>query len=239
MQWTSPESELTQTTSPSQTDGSGAVLSPEAGQQAQEQESVASPAPTASRATVESNHRNVAGQDYQYQTQHGSPQLLPAGLKTDAKQPLATYANSAGSQKDGTSQSPSTASPTTEFTSGGDSKVPADVSFRARHNIIERRYRENLNTQIESLRKSMIALSRQEDTAYTAQGLRHLTKAAVIAAATDEIKRTEADNQRLLEENERMLAQIQELERHVLCGACPLMQLMSDMNLANGEQQPS
>lgn len=109
-------------------------------------------------------------------------------------------------------------------------------AFRDRHNVVERRYRENLNSQIETLRKSMTALARQEgthslDSAYSPAGIRNLTKTSVIAAATEQIKRAQTENERINQENNRLESQIADLEKLVMCHACPLLQMMGDVNL--------
>lgn len=69
-----------------------------------------------------------------------------------------------------------------------------------------------------------------------ADELKRLTKAAVIAAATQQIKRARSENDKLLDEHRDLQAQIKELEKLVKCGECPLMQLSVDMHLESPSQ---
>lgn len=111
-------------------------------------------------------------------------------------------------------------------------------SAKVRHNIVERRYRENINAQVDVLRDSIVATMQVKDeqngtssSRLGADELKRLTKAAVIAAATQQIKRARGENERLLDENRVLQSQIKELEKMVKCGECPLMQLSVDMGL--------
>ncbi|GAB7348422.1 hypothetical protein MBLNU459_g6848t1 [Dothideomycetes sp. NU459] len=116
---------------------------------------------------------------------------------------------------------------------------------KIRHNIVERRYRENINAQVDVLRDSIVATmqakndqSGSSSSFLGADELKRLTKAAVIAAATQQIKRARSDNEKLLEEHRALQAQIQQLEAQVKCGDCPLVQLTFDMGLENPVEQP-
>lgn len=116
---------------------------------------------------------------------------------------------------------------------------------KVRHNIVERRYRENINAQVDVLRDSIVATMQARDdqqgtssSFLGADELKRLTKAAVIVAATQQIKRARSSNERLLEEYQALQAQIKNLESQVKCGECPLMQLTFDMGLENPIQQP-
>lgn len=111
-------------------------------------------------------------------------------------------------------------------------------SAKVRHNIVERRYRENINAQVDVLRDSIVATMQVKDeqngtssSRLGADELKRLTKAAVIAAATQQIKRARSENDKLLDEHRLLQAQIRELEKQVKCGECPLMQLSVDMGL--------
>lgn len=131
---------------------------------------------------------------------------------------------------------------------GEKSELPqprATDSAKIRHNIVERRYRDNINAQVDVLRDSIVATMQVKDeqrgtsSSYLgADELKRLTKAAVIAAATQQIKRARSNNEKLLEEHRALQAQIQNLESQVKCGDCPLMQLTFDMGLENPTQQP-
>ena len=111
-------------------------------------------------------------------------------------------------------------------------------SAKVRHNIVERRYRENINAQVDVLRDSIVATMQVKDeqngtssSRLGADELKRLTKAAVIAAATQQIKRARSENDKLLDEHRILQAQIKDLEKRVKCGECPVMQLSVDMGL--------
>lgn len=117
-------------------------------------------------------------------------------------------------------------------------------SAKVRHNIVERRYRENINSQVDVLRDSIVATMQVKDeqngtssSRLGADELKRLTKAAVIAAATQQIKRARSENDKLLDEHRTLQAQIKELEKQVKCGECPLMTLSIDMGLESSPQQ--
>lgn len=105
-------------------------------------------------------------------------------------------------------------------------------SAKVRHNIVERRYRENINAQVDVLRDSIVATMQVKDeqngtssSRLGADELKRLTKAAVIAAATQQIKRARTENEQLLDEHRALQSQIKELEKLVKCGDCPIMGL--------------
>ncbi|KAL1306939.1 hypothetical protein AAFC00_005579 [Neodothiora populina] len=109
-------------------------------------------------------------------------------------------------------------------------------SAKVRHNIVERRYRENINAQVDVLRDSIVATMEAKSSRLGADELKRLTKAAVIAAATQQIKRARTENDKLLDEHRLLQSQIKELESLVKCGECPLMQLSVDMGLESSAQ---
>jgi len=74
------------------------------------------------------------------------------------------------------------------------------VSQRVPHNQVERKYRQMLNAEMERLRNNVPTLP-QHDGASLA-GPPKPSKATVLAAAVDYIKRLEAETERLTEENE-------------------------------------
>ncbi|KAI4741004.1 hypothetical protein E4T50_08547 [Aureobasidium sp. EXF-12298] len=124
-------------------------------------------------------------------------------------------------------------------------RVRTTDSAKVRHNIVERRYRENINAQVDVLRDSIVATvhSKEEQQGGSASRLgadelKRLTKAAVIAAATKQIRRARTENERLLDEHRALQAQIRELESLVKCGDCPLMKLTVDLSLESPTQPP-
>jgi len=127
----------------------------------------------------------------------------------------------------------------------GTPRVRTTDSAKVRHNIVERRYRENINAQVDLLRESIVATvhAKEEQQGVSASRLgadelKRLTKAAVIAAATKQIRRARTENERLLEEHRSLQAQVQELESLVKCGDCPLMKLTVDLSLESPTQPP-
>ncbi|KAH6647640.1 hypothetical protein BKA67DRAFT_523345 [Truncatella angustata] len=99
------------------------------------------------------------------------------------------------------------------------------------HNMIEKRYRTNLNDKIAALRDSVPSLrimtksSRGEDTTLDREELHGLTpahklnKATVLSKATEYIRHLEKRNGRLMDENSAMQARIAAFEKLFLSGA--------------------
>ncbi|KAK3945542.1 sterol regulatory element-binding protein 1 [Diplogelasinospora grovesii] len=99
------------------------------------------------------------------------------------------------------------------------------------HNMIEKRYRTNLNDKIAALRDSVPALrimsksARGEDTTEDREELHGLTpahklnKATVLSKATEYIRHLEKRNNRLLEEKSSMQARITAFEKLFMAGA--------------------
>ncbi|KAH0292572.1 hypothetical protein M436DRAFT_49867 [Aureobasidium namibiae CBS 147.97] len=142
-----------------------------------------------------------------------------------------------------TADSPEDASQTSD--AAAVARVRTTDSAKVRHNIVERRYRENINAQVDVLRESIVATihSKEEQQGGSASRLgadelKRLTKAAVIAAATKQIRRARTENERLLDEHRSLQAQIRELESLVKCGDCPLMKLTVDLSLESPTQPP-
>ncbi|TWU77707.1 hypothetical protein ED733_008386 [Metarhizium rileyi] len=99
------------------------------------------------------------------------------------------------------------------------------------HNMIEKRYRTNINDKIAALRDSVPSLrimcksARGEDTTEDREELHGLTpahklnKATVLSKATEYIRHLEKRNNRLLEENAAMQARITAFEKLFMAGA--------------------
>lgn len=99
------------------------------------------------------------------------------------------------------------------------------------HNMIEKRYRTNLNDKIAALRDSVPSLrimsksARGEDTTEDREELHGLTpahklnKATVLSKATEYIRHLEKRNNRLSEENNAMQARIAAFEKLFMAGA--------------------
>ncbi|KAI0129583.1 hypothetical protein BJ170DRAFT_578888 [Xylariales sp. AK1849] len=99
------------------------------------------------------------------------------------------------------------------------------------HNMIEKRYRTNLNDKIAALRDSVPSLrimsksARGEDTTGDREELHGLTpahklnKATVLSKATEYIRHLEKRNNRLLDDNNTMQARIAAFEKLFMAGA--------------------
>ncbi|QGI66014.1 hypothetical protein CEK26_009965 [Fusarium fujikuroi] len=122
------------------------------------------------------------------------------------------------------------------------------------HNMIEKRYRTNLNEKIAALRDSVPSLrimsksARGEDTTEDREELHGLTpahklnKATVLSKATEYIRHLEKRNNRLLDENGAMQARIAAFEKLFMAGAMngaisPLQQPPTPIQYAQDAQQ--
>jgi hypothetical protein len=179
-----------------------------------------------------------------------TPQAL-GERNDDQKQSLNTAPTSSPtaplkSRQSSSAGSPEDASQTqTSEAAAATARVRTTDSAKVRHNIVERRYRENINAQVDVLRESIVATihSKEEQQGGSASRLgadelKRLTKAAVIAAATKQIRRARTQNERLLDEHRSLQAQVRELESLVKCGDCPLMKLTVDLSLESPTQPP-
>ncbi|KAH7117112.1 hypothetical protein B0J11DRAFT_109344 [Dendryphion nanum] len=98
--------------------------------------------------------------------------------------------------------SASTASSVTSSTTPCASK--ARPTHRLPHNQVERKYREGLNSELERLRRAVPTLPQTEDGTAMAMGQPKPSKAMVLAAAIDYIKRIERERDAALQEVERL-----------------------------------
>jgi len=76
------------------------------------------------------------------------------------------------------------------------------MSQRVPHNLVERKYREMLNAELERLRLNVPTIQQHDGTSLA--GPSKPSKAVVLAAAVDYIKTLEAEAERLTEENEEL-----------------------------------
>ncbi|RAL63510.1 hypothetical protein DID88_003930 [Monilinia fructigena] len=110
------------------------------------------------------------------------------------------------------------------------------------HNMIEKRYRNNINDKIGELRDSVPSLrimqksARGEDTADDREGLQGLTpahklnKATILAKATEYIKHLEKRNSRLQDENNQMKTRISAFEKLFVSGSMGFGPIQQPMN---------
>ncbi|PQE08156.1 hypothetical protein CJF31_00008246 [Rutstroemia sp. NJR-2017a BVV2] len=110
------------------------------------------------------------------------------------------------------------------------------------HNMIEKRYRTNLNDKIAALRDSVPSLrimqksARGEDTADDREELQGLTpahklnKATVLSKATEYIRHLEKRNSRLQDENAQMKTRINAFEKLFVSGSMGFAPIQQPMN---------
>jgi hypothetical protein len=112
---------------------------------------------------------------------------------------------------------------------------------RQPHNQVERKYRESLNTQLESLRRVVPSLQ-QNQRACDGADIEDLptpskpSKAVILASATAYIKQIERENKAVQEENQNLKARIKALQALVKCEDCSLMQYVMDLKINPGHQ---
>ncbi|KAH7138573.1 hypothetical protein B0J11DRAFT_19785 [Dendryphion nanum] len=107
---------------------------------------------------------------------------------------------------------------------------------RLPHNQVERKYRESLNTQLESLRRVVPALQQNQRGCDNAD-IEDLpapskpSKAVILASATAYIKQMEKDKKSLAEENAALRQRMKALQALVKCDDCSLMQYVLDLKI--------
>ncbi|EON67212.1 hypothetical protein W97_06465 [Coniosporium apollinis CBS 100218] len=109
---------------------------------------------------------------------------------------------------------------------------------RQPHNQVEKKYRESLNTQLESLRRVVPSL-RQNARSCDGADIEDLptpskpSKAVVLASATSYIKQMERERQQLREENEMLKSRIKALQTLAKCQDCSLMHFVRNLKIDN------
>jgi hypothetical protein len=106
---------------------------------------------------------------------------------------------------------------------------------RLPHNQVERKYRESLNTQLDSLKRVVPSLQNQrgcdgadiEDLPTPSKP----SKAVVLASATAYIKQMEKDKKSLADENQLLRTRVKALQALVKCDDCSLMQYVMDLKI--------
>lgn len=141
-----------------------------------------------------------------------------------------THQSSPESERETAKPTASTATSTTA--TKRDSYWSAAKRRRLPHHVIERRYRDNLNGQIEALRlvvgPNADGQSEDvEDGAFT----KAPSKAEVIASATDYIKDLLQTVERLQAQEKALKEQVQGLERLVRCEDCEVLKYLGTMQV--------
>lgn len=107
---------------------------------------------------------------------------------------------------------------------------------RLPHNQVERKYRESLNTQLESLRRVVPSLQ-QNQRGCDGADIEDLptpskpSKAVILASATAYIKQMEKDKKAIADENQLLRTRIKALQALVKCEDCSLMQYVMDLKI--------
>ncbi|KAF2713549.1 hypothetical protein K504DRAFT_371264 [Pleomassaria siparia CBS 279.74] len=107
---------------------------------------------------------------------------------------------------------------------------------RLPHNQVERKYRESLNTQLDSLLRVVPSLQ-QNHTACDSADIEDLpapakpSKAIILASATAYIKQMEKDKKNLADENQGLKARVKALQALIKCDDCSLMQYVMDLKI--------
>jgi hypothetical protein len=107
---------------------------------------------------------------------------------------------------------------------------------RLPHNQVERKYRESLNTQLDSLKRVVPSLQ-QNQRACDGADIEDLptpskpSKAVILASATAYIKQMEKDKKGLADENQLLRTRVKALQALVKCDDCSLMQYVMDLKI--------
>ncbi|KAG6000712.1 hypothetical protein E4U54_001324 [Claviceps lovelessii] len=188
--------------------------------------SVEPPAPAAMSPALQQKLKNIAMPAH---LQYNSPKSAssPDSAKSDCKGPnLASPECLDSSQKDSRKRKVSSEPEDDDDVDDEDKPIK-----KTAHNMIEKRYRTNINDKIAALRDSVPSLrimsksARGEDTTEDREELHGLTpahklnKATVLSKATEYIRHLEKRNNRLLEENAAMQARINAFEKLFMAGA--------------------
>lgn len=107
---------------------------------------------------------------------------------------------------------------------------PTRPHRRIPHTIIERRYRDNLNTQIETLRLSLPSLKNayvtSPDVEDSALPPRLPSKAMIIATAATYIKELEAEKNQAMDAVTNLQQQVNDLQKLIQCNDCSILQYL-------------
>lgn len=127
-------------------------------------------------------------------------------------------------------------SPTKESPQANEDSKQPKSRRRLPHNQVERKYRESLNTQLDSLRRVVPSLQ-QNARACDSADIEDLptpskpSKAVILASATAYIKQMEKDKRTLADENQLLRTRVKALQALVKCDDCSLMQYVMDLKL--------
>jgi hypothetical protein len=132
------------------------------------------------------------------------------------------------------SEQPST-SPEQTTTQANDDNKPKSRR-RLPHNQVERKYRESLNTQLDSLLRVVPSLQPNQPSCEGADiedlpAPARPSKAIILASATAYIKQMEKDKKRVEDENMLLKKRVMALQALIKCDDCSLMQYVVDLKI--------
>ncbi|KAH9845747.1 Sterol regulatory element-binding protein 1 [Teratosphaeria destructans] len=136
---------------------------------------------------------------------------------------------------------------------GGHSRKPSEVKSRRQigrvpHNLIERRYRDNLNSQIEALRLTVPALRDaydctapdvEESGLATVAPAKLPSKAVIISTAVDYVKQLENEKLKLQAATKSLQEQVAGLQKLVRCDDCAILQYLASLQLDSNGTTPT
>lgn len=170
---------------------------------------------------------HTSPQSMQSPDNHLSP-LYPQTPMSTGSQAVTTSSDSEDSQTGKIAQIERSANPTR----------PTRPHRRIPHTIIERRYRDNLNTQIETLRLSLPSLKNayvtSPDVEDSALPPRLPSKAMIIATAATYIKELEAEKNQAMDAVTNLQQQVNDLQKLIQCNDCSILQYLQAVG---GNQQ--
>ncbi|KAF2735773.1 hypothetical protein EJ04DRAFT_434414 [Polyplosphaeria fusca] len=107
---------------------------------------------------------------------------------------------------------------------------------RLPHNQVERKYRESLNSQLESLRRVVPSLQQNPRNCDDADiedlpAASKPSKAVILASATAHIKQMEKEKKQVQDENQILRNRVKALQALVKCEDCSLMQYVMDLKI--------
>lgn len=176
-----------------------------------------------------------------------SPEAFKLPVQSDTDSKPAVFSSTTTATASEMKQRPGVKRTLTEPTDGDDdSEVPATSrntrpkpttkrSGRVPHSIIERRYRDNLNNQIEALRLLIPSVRETPQDVEDSLGIppKAPSKAVVITAAASYIKELEAERAQRTAETKTLYEQVANLQQLLRCDNCSILQYLKSMQLEN------
>jgi hypothetical protein len=110
------------------------------------------------------------------------------------------------------------------------------------HSLVERRYRENLNSNIAQLHLALLKTKRvgngtpkgkDDDWEEPRQALSKVRKSDVMLEAVDYVHQTEVELRHMANEIELLTTRVRQLEKLVKCEDCPLVQQLVNIKLSS------